>query len=118
MAAPPRSSTPLMAPIAGRLAAMFPRAKQARVIRSWGGIIENTPDGRPIIDRLPDPSNVVVATLSSIGFGLSPASGHAVQELVTDGECQCADLATLRLSRFDGLPLEWQAARGWVSVAG
>jgi sarcosine oxidase subunit beta len=117
MAAPPRSSTPLMGHLAGRLAAMFPRARQARVIRSWGGIIENTPDGRPIIDRLADPSNVVLATLSSIGFGLSPATGHAVQELVTDGECHFADLSTLRLSRFDALPGGWAADRGWVPAA-
>ena len=116
MVAPPRSSTPLMAPMAARLAQMFPGARQARVIRSWGGIIENTPDGRPIIDRLSDPENVVLATLSSIGFGLSPASGHAVQELVTDGVCHCADLSTLRLSRFDGLQPGWQAQRGWTPV--
>ena len=86
------------------------------MIRSWGGIIENTPDGRPIIDRLSDPSNVVLATLSSIGFGLSPASGHAVQELVTDGACHCADLSTLRLSRFDSLPDGWAAEQGWTPI--
>ena len=104
---------PLFARHVGARAAMFPGARHARVIRSWGGIIENTPDGRPVIDRLADPGNVVVATLSSIGFGLSPASGHAIQELVTDGACRCADLSTLRLSRFDGLAADWAAQRGW-----
>ena len=113
MAAPPRSSTPLMGNIAGRLAAMLPGARHARIIRSWGGIIENTPDGRPVIDRLPDPANVVLATLSSIGFGLSPASGHAIQELVTEGACHCADLSTLSLSRFAGLERDWVERRGW-----
>ncbi len=113
MAVPPRASTPLMGNIAGRLAAMFPAARHARIIRSWGGIIENTPDGRPVIDRLADPANVVVATLSSIGFGLSPASGHAIQELVTDGVCRCADLSTLRLARFAGIGADWAAQRGW-----
>ncbi len=117
MSVPPRSSTPLMGNIAGYLAEMFPRAKHARVIRSWAGVIENTPDGRPVIDRLTDPSNVVVATLSSIGFGLSPASGHAVQELVTDGMCKFADLSTLRLSRFDGLETDWRERRGWIPAA-
>jgi sarcosine oxidase subunit beta len=113
MAVPPRSATPLMGNIAAHLAEMFPRARHARVIRSWAGIIENTPDGRPVIDRLDDPSNVVVASLSSIGFGLSPASGHAVAELVTEGACSCADLTTLRLARFDGLAPDWVAERGW-----
>jgi sarcosine oxidase subunit beta len=117
MAAPPRTATPLMGNIAGHLAAMFPRAAHARIIRSWAGIIENTPDGRPIIDRLEDPGNVVVATLSSIGFGLSPATGHAIQELVTDGACHCADLSTLSLRRFAGTAPDWAAQRGWHPTA-
>ncbi|MBV9784244.1 MAG: FAD-binding oxidoreductase, partial [Acidisphaera sp.] len=93
-AVPPRSSTPLMRNIAARLAALFPRAAHARVIRSWAGIIENTPDGRPVLERM---GNVVVATLSSVGFGLSPATGHAVRDLVVDGVCGFADLGTLSL---------------------
>ncbi len=113
MSVPPRSSTPLMGNIAAHLAEMFPRARHARIIRSWGGVIENTPDGRPVIDKLADPANVVIATLSSIGFGLSPASGHAVQQLVTDGVCDFADLTPLRLSRFDALEADWVAQRGW-----
>ena len=117
MSVPPRLSTPLMGNIAGRLADLFPKARHARIIRSWAGVIENTPDGRPVIDRLADPSNVVVATLSSIGFGLSPASGHAVQELVTEGVCSFADLRPLRLSRFDGLEEGWAEGRGWRVVS-
>ncbi len=113
MAAPPRLSTPLMGNIAGHLAGLFPRAQHARVIRSWAGVIENTPDGRPVIERLADPGNVTLATLSSIGFGLSPATGHAVQQLVTDGACAFADLSTLRLSRFAAVPANWASARGW-----
>jgi sarcosine oxidase subunit beta len=116
MSVPPRLSTPLMGNIAAHLVEMFPKARHARVIRSWAGVIENTPDGRPVIDRLEDPANVVVATLSSIGFGLSPASGHAVQELVTDGACSFADLRPLRLSRFAGLEADWAGQRGWMSA--
>ena len=113
MAVPPRVSTPLMGNIAAHLAGLLPRARHARVIRSWAGVIENTPDGRPVIDRLANPANVTLATLSSIGFGLSPATGHAVQELVMHGACRFADLSTLRLSRFAGLGPRWAAERGW-----
>jgi sarcosine oxidase subunit beta len=115
MRPPPRVSTPLMGNIAQHLADLFPKAAHARILRSWAGIIENTPDGRPVIDRLAEPSNVVVTTLSSIGFGLSPASGHAIQQLVTDGACDFADLSTFRLSRFDGLAADWAARQGWVA---
>jgi sarcosine oxidase subunit beta len=108
------ASTPLTRNIAGRLAELFPKAAHARVIRSWAGIIENTPDGRPVIERLEAPGNVVVATLSSVGFGLSPASGRAIAELVTDGRCSFADLSTFALARFRGLPPDWREHRGWL----
>jgi len=117
MTAPPRSSTPLMGPIAARLAGLFPKARHARVIRSWAGLIENTPDGRPVIDLLPDPGNVVLATMSSVGFGLSPATGRAIRDLVLDGSCGFADLSSLRLSRFRALEPDWIAQRGWQAAA-
>jgi len=107
---PPRASTPLMQPLAGRLARLFPRAAHARVLRSWAGIIENTPDGRPVIDRI---GNVTLATLSSIGFGLSPASGHAIRDLVQTGACDFADLSSFRLERFAQLEPDWIALQGW-----
>jgi sarcosine oxidase subunit beta len=111
---PLRPSTPVLRNLSGRLATLFPRAAHARVIRSWAGIIENTPDGRPVIDRLKNPSNVTVATLSSVGFGLSPASGHAIHDLVTTGTCSFADIAKLGLDRFANLPADWREARGWL----
>lgn len=117
MTVPPRSATPLMGPIAGRLAKLFPKAGHARVLRSWAGIIENTPDGRPVIDRLSAPENVVIATMSSIGFGLSPASGRAIRDLVVDGACSFADLSTLRLSRFRNLAPDWAEQQGWARMA-
>jgi sarcosine oxidase, subunit beta len=110
---PHRSSTPLMRNIAARVAELFARAAHARVIRSWAGIIENTPDGRPVIERMASPDNLVIATLSSIGFGLSPATGHAVRDLVVDGVCGFADLSSLRLSRFDRLEHDWVDLQGW-----
>jgi sarcosine oxidase subunit beta len=115
MSVPHRSATPLMRNMAGRLAALFPKAAHARVIRSWAGIIENTPDGRPVIERLATPENVVVATLSSVGFGLSPASGRAVRDLVIDGRCSFADLSSFLLARFRDLETDWQQRQGWLS---
>ena len=112
-AVPPRASTPLMQNISRRVAEMFPKAAHARVIRSWAGIIENTPDGRPVIDHLPTAPNAIVATLSSIGFGLSPATGHAIRDLVVDGMCGFADLSTFRLERFAKLEPDWLTRQGW-----
>ena len=102
-----------VAGLARRLSELFPKLGHVRVIRSWGGIIENTPDGRPILDRLEDPGNVTIATMSSIGFGLSPATGRALAQLVTQGHCEFADLSQLKLARFGNLPHDWRARQGW-----
>ncbi len=116
-AAPAKPTTPLMGHIGRRLAELLPKAAHARIIRSWAGVIENTPDGRPVIDRLASLDNVVVATLSSVGFGLSPASGHAIRDLVIDGACSFADISSFKLSRFAQLEPNWRELQGWQALA-
>ena len=115
-ATPRATNTPVVASLARRLTEMFPKLGHVRVIRSWGGIVENTPDGRPILDRLSDPENVTIATMSSIGFGLSPAVGRALSQLIVEGACDFADLSHLRLARFGNLPRDWRARQGWVNA--
>jgi sarcosine oxidase, subunit beta len=109
-----RPSSPLTRNLARRVAELMPGAAHPPPTRSWAGVIENTPDGRPVLDRLDNPANVVVATMSSVGFGLSPASGHAVRDLVVDGRCSFADLSKLRLNRFDNIRDDWLEQRGWL----
>ncbi|WP_373356579.1 NAD(P)/FAD-dependent oxidoreductase [Pseudoroseicyclus sp. CXY001] len=109
-------SSPLMAHIGRRLMEILPKAAHLRIIRSWAGKIENTPDGAPVIDWLPGCDNALVATMSSVGFGLSPASGHAIRDLVIDGTCSFADLSTFRLARFDRLEPDWREMQGWTPL--
>lgn len=108
-----RPSTPLLRNLSRRVAELLPGAADLRVIRSWAGVVENTPDGRPVIDRLDDPGNLTVATMSGVGFGLSPASGHALRDLVLDGRCSFADISKLSIKRFAGLAEDWREAAGW-----
>ncbi|WP_295524719.1 FAD-binding oxidoreductase [Novosphingobium sp. Chol11] len=112
-----RPTSPLTRNLARRVAELLPKAAHLSVIRSWAGVIENTPDGRPIIDRMRDPENVVVATMSGVGFGLSPASGHAIRDLAIEGHCTFTDIGKLSLSRFDGIAPDWRAQRGWLAAA-
>jgi sarcosine oxidase subunit beta len=109
-----RPSSPLARNLARRVAALLPGAANLRLIRSWAGVIENTPDGRPVLDRLESPANLTVATMSSVGFGLSPASGHAVRDLVLDGRCSFADIDKLKLDRFGQVGDDWLERRGWL----
>src|SRR5271165_2698799 len=111
-----RPSTPLLRNLSRRVAELLPGAAHLRVIRSWAGVVENTPDGRPVIDRLADPANLTVATMSSVGFGLSPATGHAIRDLVLEGRCSFADLSKLSIERFADLPVDWREAAGWVAT--
>jgi sarcosine oxidase subunit beta len=92
---PGKPTTPPTLHRGRRLAELWPKAYLALIIGSWAGIIENTPDGRPEIDRRDAQANVVVATPSSVGFGLSPARGHAIRDLVIDGACSFADISTM-----------------------
>ncbi len=112
-----RPSTPLLRNLSRRVAELLPKAAHLRVIRSWAGVVENTPDGRPVIERLATPENLVIATMSGVGFGLSPATGHAIRDLVIDGRCSFADLTKLSLSRFADLPADWRRERGWDEAA-
>jgi sarcosine oxidase subunit beta len=108
-----RPSTPLLRNLSRRVAELLPKAAQLRVIRSWAGVVENTPDGRPVLQRLSNPGNVTVAIMSGVGFGLSPATGHAMRDLVLDGVCSFADLEKLKLNRFADLAPDWRRQRGW-----
>jgi sarcosine oxidase subunit beta len=114
MATPEHPTTPLVRNLARRLAELFPGAAHLRLIRSWGGVVENTPDGVPVVDRLARPDNVILATMSSVGFGLSPAVGKAISELVLHGRCLFADLGALRLDRLADTPPDWRAVQGWL----
>ncbi len=113
-----RPSSPLTRNLARRVAELLPGAAHLRLIRSWAGVIETTPDGRPVLDRLDNPANlVVVRPCPSVpGFGLSPASTcHAVRDLVMDeSRCSFADLGKLKLDRFDNIREDWLAERGWL----
>jgi sarcosine oxidase subunit beta len=114
MATPDHPNTPLVRNLARRLAELLPGAAHLRVIRAWGGIVENTPDGLPVIDRLSSPDNVILATMSSVGFGLSPAAGKGISELAMHGRCLFADLSALALSRFADTPPDWRERVGWI----
>jgi sarcosine oxidase subunit beta len=112
-----RPSTPVLRSLAKRVAELLPKAAHLRVIRSWAGVYETTPDGRPVLDRTADPDNLTVATMSGVGFGLSPATGHAVRDLVLEGHCTFADISKLSIRRFADTPPDWREDKGWVPTS-
>jgi sarcosine oxidase subunit beta len=114
MSEPEKPSTPLIRNLARRLLNLYEEAGDLRMIRSWGGIVEQTPDSGPVIELLDRPRNFIVATMSGMGFGLSPAVGKAISDLVTKGEVSFADISELNVGRFKDVPSDWRERAGWV----
>ena len=114
---PAKPNTPLIRNIARRLAELLPAVADVPVIRSWAGIVEQAPDYTPIIDIPDNPSNYIVVTASAHGFGISPATGKVVSDLVLHGKSSI-DISGLGLGRFSDLAADWREERGWVPNRG
>ena len=68
-AEPSKPNTPLIRNIARRLAELLPDVAGVPLLRSWAGIVEQSPDYMPIIDFAESPTNYIVVTASAHGFG-------------------------------------------------
>jgi sarcosine oxidase subunit beta len=79
---------------------LMPRIGRARVLRSWGGIMDMTPDGSPIIDGTEVDGLYVDCGWCYGGFKAVPASGDCLAHLVATGESHPV-AAGFRLDRFD-----------------
>lgn len=81
-------------------ASLFPDLPKPLVERSWPGYIDATPDGLPAIGPAEAVDGLYLAAgFSGHGFGLGPAVGEAMAELVTTGR-STVDLTALRPGRF------------------
>src|SRR3546814_2241032 len=79
--------------------AIMPMVGRARVLRSWGGIMDMTLDGSPIIDRTPVPGLYLNGGWCYGGFKATPASGWCFAHLLARDEPHPI-AASYRLDRF------------------
>ena len=79
--------------------ALMPMIGKARVLRSWGGIMDMTPDGSPIIDRTPVEGLYLNCGWCYGGFKAVPASGFSMAHLLATGRPH-ETAARFRLDRF------------------
>lgn len=71
-----------------------------KVIEIWRGLRPCTPDGLPVINRMKEPENLIVAAgHAMLGMSLGPVTGKLVSQMVT-GEQPLLDVNPLRLERF------------------
>lgn len=89
-----------------RLAATYPALAGLQVAASWGGLIDSTPDGVPVISGVdPMPGLFVSTGFSGHGFGIGPAAGQLAADLIA-GDPPIVDPYPFRYSRMiDGTDL-------------
>ena len=80
----------------------FPGFAAMQVAESWGGMVDVTPDGVPVIGPMPDvPGFFLASGFSGHGFGIGPGAGRLMADLVT-GAPPIVDPAPFRFARFGG----------------
>ncbi|MCE8518270.1 sarcosine oxidase subunit beta family protein [Ruegeria pomeroyi] len=79
--------------------ALMPMIGKARVLRSWGGIMDMSPDGSPIIDRTHIDGLYVNCGWNYGGFKAVPASGNVFAHLLATDQYHPA-ATRFRLDRF------------------
>jgi len=81
-----RGNLPMAEHVMEAAMTLMPVIGKARVLRSWGGIMDMSPDGSPIIDRTPVEGLFVNCGWNYGGFKAVPASGWCLAHLIATGE--------------------------------
>ncbi len=79
--------------------ALMPMIGKAKLLRSWGGIMDMSPDGSPIIDKTATQGLFLNCGWNYGGFKAVPASGWATAHLMATGTPH-ETAAKFRLDRF------------------
>lgn len=89
---------------------MIPGLSRVRVLRSWGGVMDMSMDGSPIIDHTPIDNLYLNCGWCYGGFKATPASGWCFAHLIAKDESHPV-ARFLRLDRFErGYPIDEHGA--------
>jgi sarcosine oxidase subunit beta len=94
-----RGNLPEVEHVCERAMALLPGVGRVRMLRSWGGVMDMSMDGSPIIDRTPVPGLYLNAGWCYGGFKATPASGWCFAHLLARDETHELTRA-YRLDRF------------------
>jgi sarcosine oxidase subunit beta len=94
-----RGNLPMKEHVMDAAMTLMPMIGKAKVLRSWGGIMDMTPDGSPIIDKTPTEGLFIDCGWCYGGFKAVPASGFSFAHLMATGNHHDA-AAKFRLDRF------------------
>jgi sarcosine oxidase subunit beta len=94
-----RGSLPVVEDVCEGGMAIIPSLGRVRLLRSWGGIMDMSMDGSPIIDRSPLPGLYLNTGWCYGGFKATPASGWCFAHLLARDELH-ETARDYRLDRF------------------
>lgn len=94
-----RGNLPLVEHVMEAGMALMPMIGKARVLRSWGGIMDMSPDGSPVIDKTHIDGLFLNCGWNYGGFKAVPASGNCFAHLIATGRPH-ASATGFRLDRF------------------
>lgn len=96
----PTPTKSLLTEAIGNLGRAFPIFSGARVVETWGGLIDVTPDTVPVISPVASlPGFFVTTGFSGHGFGIGPGAGRLMADLVT-GDNPIVDPIPFSFERF------------------
>lgn len=94
-----RGNLPMMEHVMEAGMTLMPAIAKARVLRSWGGIMDMSPDGSPVIDKTPTEGLYLNCGWCYGGFKAVPGSGFSYAHLIAKDLHHDA-ASKFRLNRF------------------
>ncbi|HSF97018.1 MAG TPA: FAD-binding oxidoreductase [Thermohalobaculum sp.] len=96
----PKPSPTIVRRLEKRLPQRFPDLAGVKLAEAWAGMIDVTPDAVPTLGEAPELPGLYLATgFSGHGFGIGPAIGRIMADLLTGGD-PGHDLSRFRPGRF------------------
>lgn len=78
----------------------FPSLSEAKIVRTWAGWMDHSADGVPVLGAVEEvPGLFLAAGFTGHGFGIAPAVGDQIAELIATGKTR-VDLSELHYNRF------------------
>ena len=94
-----RGNLPIVKHVAAAAVTLFPNLARLRLLRSWGGIMDMSMDGSPIICKGPMPGLYINAGWCYGGFKATPASGWCFASTIANDAPHALN-AAFTLERF------------------
>lgn len=77
-----RGNLPRVEDVCSCAMTLMPMIGRLRILRGWGGLMDMSPDGSPIIDRLPEENLYLSGAWGTGGFKAIPAGGWCLAHLI------------------------------------